>query len=85
MNFYDYIKSLTESELQDYASRCSTTPDYIKVHLVYGTKIPRPPLLRALALESDGKLSIDDVLNHFYGYQNDKKSTKQQASSLLTR
>lgn len=65
MKLRDYIRGLTPDQLAAYAESCGTTPDYIKVHLVYANKTPRRALMMALAYNSGGSVTEIDVLQHF--------------------
>lgn len=65
MSFAKFVKSLSRPELEAYAQRCGTTANYITVHLLHATKEPRKKLREALANESDGKVSLNEVLQHF--------------------
>jgi len=68
MNLSTYWKSLDAPAREQYASRCGTTLSYIKVHLIpVARKVPRKELLINMAKESDGNVSIPEVLAHFYG------------------
>ena len=65
MKLRDYIGGMTEQELADYAQRCSTTPNYLSTHIRYATKDPSVKLIRTLARESGGVVSISEVLEHY--------------------
>lgn len=71
MKLVDYIRSIDSprepggNPLEAYASRCGVTIGYMKVHILYARKEPRFRLLRALARESEGKVSLCEVLQHF--------------------
>jgi len=65
MKFRDYIRSLNNDQINVYADACHTTSDYIRVHLVYARKTPRPALLKALAFNSGGNVTELEVLQHF--------------------
>lgn len=65
MKFYDFIAELNESELESYAAKCGTTARYIRNHLKLAKKVPRPALLNALWQQSGGKLSREDIHDHF--------------------
>ena len=65
MKLRDYINSLTDDQLQAYAERCSTTVNYLGTHIRYATKEPSVKLIRALARESVGNVSLADVLEHY--------------------
>lgn len=67
MNFADFIRNMSEEELDSYARNCSTTVGYIKVHLLHARKVPKKKLMAALVEHSLGKITDDDVLSHFYG------------------
>lgn len=66
MTLYDYIQQLSPSELEEYATKCSTSPGYIEVHIKHARKVPRPALMDNLHLQSEGKVSKKEVLEHFY-------------------
>ncbi|MFC3902531.1 hypothetical protein SAMN05421749_103287 [Acinetobacter marinus] len=65
MKFKEYLQSLSEDQIQAYAQRVGTTPNYLMVHLFYAYKEPRKKLREALSRESDGMVTDDDVLEHF--------------------
>ncbi|WP_339898242.1 hypothetical protein [uncultured Gilvimarinus sp.] len=65
MKLRDYIESLTTDEREAYARKCGTTPDYMRIHILTARKEPRKPLREALARESDGNVSLLEVLQHF--------------------
>ena len=65
MKLSDYIKSLSPEEREVYARRCGTTPSYLRIHILAATKEPRRALREALARESGGNVSLDEVLEHF--------------------
>lgn len=64
--FSKFIKSLSEEELTSYAERCRTSAVYLTGHLRPGYKTPRKELMTALVINSNGALTRDDVLAHFY-------------------
>ena len=66
MTFNKYWRGLSKTERAAYAERAETSPEYIRVHLFYGRKIPRRPLLERLAAASEGELNLSDVIDHFY-------------------
>jgi hypothetical protein len=66
MTFNDFYKSMSPEELSDYADRCGTTVLYLKHQLRRANKVPRNILLNNLWQESGGKLSRQDVLDHFF-------------------
>lgn len=71
MKLSAYIRSIDNPKapegnpLGDYARRCNVTIGYMKVHVLYARKEPRFRLLLALAAESQGCVSIPEVLQHF--------------------
>ncbi|MBU1330892.1 MAG: hypothetical protein KJ884_02045 [Gammaproteobacteria bacterium] len=71
MKLADYIRNIdkprepTGNPLEAYAQRCGVTIGYMKVHVLYARKEPRFRLLRALARESEGRVSLMEVLQHF--------------------
>lgn len=65
MKFRDFILNMTPDELNQYAKATGTTTGYLKTHLLYGYKEPRKNLRKALAEHSGGKVSEQEVLQHF--------------------
>ncbi len=65
MKLSDYIRSLDQAALNGYAERCNSTPAYISSHVYYARREPRKALREALARESQGKVSMAEVLEHF--------------------
>jgi hypothetical protein len=65
MTLRDYIDSLNNQELEDYATRCGTTILHMTVKIKYARCQPRPALRDALSAQSNGKVSDFSVLVHF--------------------
>lgn len=65
MKLAEYIKSLSPKEREAYARRCGTTPSYLRIHILAARKEPRRPLREALARESEGNVTLEEVLEHF--------------------
>lgn len=65
MKLRDYINTLPADQLAAYAIRCSTTANYLGTHIRYATKEPSVKLMRALARESQGVVSLGEVLEHY--------------------
>jgi len=70
MKLADYIRKLDRprsltNPLQAFADRCGVTIGYMKVHVLYARKEPRFRLLLALSRESEGQVSLHEVLQHF--------------------
>ncbi len=66
MTLKKYFTSLNDKEQGAYAKKAGTTVGYIKTHLIYGRKLPRPGLMEGLAKASNGKISQRQLLNFFY-------------------
>lgn len=60
-----YINSLTIESLSAYASRCRIAESYMRLHVKYARKDPSVSLIKALARESGGHVSLAEVLEHF--------------------
>ena len=65
MKFRDFLLQLSPDELDVYAASAGTTSGYLMTHLLYGYKEPRKKLRKALATQSNGKVSEMEVLEHF--------------------
>lgn len=65
MKLRDYINMLAGDQLEAYATRCSTTANYLGTHIRYATKEPSVKLMRALARESQGMVTLGEVLEHY--------------------
>lgn len=66
MRLFDYIGSLDEKELDDYAKRCDTTVNYLAGHIKHARRIPNKELFTKLATESKGNVTKHEVFEHFY-------------------
>ncbi|MDC5522404.1 hypothetical protein ACT43R_02925 [Acinetobacter baumannii] len=76
MKFRDFILNMTPDELDQYAKAAGTTSGYLKTHLLYGYKEPRKNLRKALAEQSSGKVSEQEILQHFGLYPSLDASTQ---------
>lgn len=65
MKLREYIGVLNPDALDAYAQRCGTTTNYLATHIRYATKEPSVKLMRALARESEGQVSLFEVLEHY--------------------
>lgn len=65
MKLRDYISSLDPIETAAYAERCSIAVSYLRMHVKYASKNPSVSLIKSLALESDGSVTLAEVLEHF--------------------
>lgn len=68
MDIRTYWQSLTPKQKKTFAHKASTSVNYIKCHLVRDppTRIPRPPLYKALIKASGGKISYQAMFRYFY-------------------
>lgn len=66
MTFPEFLNSLTKDELSAYAKQVGTSVPYITVHLKHARKTPRPDLMEKLWEKSNGRLSRQAVLDHFF-------------------
>jgi hypothetical protein len=68
MEFREFYLSLDPDEREIYAKRVGTTTKYMPQLIAERPfKVPKPALMRALADKSDGHVSLEEVLTHFYG------------------
>ncbi len=65
MKLRDYINYLDSEGLHRYALRCGIATSYLRFHVKYASKDPSVSLIRSLAKESEGMVSIGEVLTHF--------------------
>jgi hypothetical protein len=65
MKLRDYINTLDPEKSVAYAVRCNIAPSYLRLHVKYASKDPSVSLIRALAKESEGAVSLSEVLEHF--------------------
>lgn len=65
MKLREYISRLDSEELAAYAERCQIAVSYLRIHVKYGSKDPSVSLIKSLTRESDGSVSLAEVLEHF--------------------
>jgi len=65
MTLPEYITSLDQDGVTRYAARCGISSSYLRLHVKYASKDPSVSLIKALARESGGRVSILEVLEHF--------------------
>lgn len=65
MTLRDYITNLNSKALSEYARRCKISESYLRLHVKYASKDPSVTLIKALTRESEGCVSLADVLVHF--------------------
>ena len=65
MKLRDYIDSLNSEALLAYALRCKIAVNYLRLHVKYASKDPSVSLIKSLAHQSEGRVSLAEVLDHF--------------------
>lgn len=65
MKLRDYISNLDSEALAAYAKRCHIAISYLRLHVKYASKDPSVSLIKSLTRESDGCVSLVEVLEHF--------------------
>lgn len=65
MKLRDYINRLNSDSLLAYAERCRIAESYLRLHVKYASKDPSVSLIKSLARESEGCVSLAEVLEHF--------------------
>jgi hypothetical protein len=65
MKLRDYINQLDSEKLTAYAGRCRIAVSYLRLHVKYASKDPSVSLIKSLARESEGCVSLAEVLVHF--------------------
>ena len=65
MKLRDYINGLDSEGVAAYAQRCRIALSYLRLHVKYASKDPSVSLIKSLTRESDGCVSLAEVLEHF--------------------
>lgn len=65
MKLRDYINGLDSDAITAYAGRCHIAVSYLRLHVKYASKDPSVSLIKSLARESEGLVSLAEVLEHF--------------------
>lgn len=65
MKLRDYINHLDSEALTAYAVRCRIAVSYLRLHVKYASKDPSVSLIKSLSRESEGSVSLGEVLEHF--------------------
>lgn len=65
MKLRDYINQLDTDALTAYAERCQIALSYLRLHVKYASKDPSVSLIKSLNRESEGCVSLAEVLEHF--------------------
>eukprot|EP01034_Spumella_vulgaris_P013548 gene13548-17292_t len=58
MKLRDYISQLEPEDLFAYANRCGIAESYLRIHVKYASKNPSVSLIKSLARESNGAVSL---------------------------
>ena len=56
-NFNEYILQMSDERLVKFSQDSGTTPNYIKRHLIYKKKIPRPEMIDALVFKDNASVT----------------------------
>lgn len=65
MKLREYINGLDSKQLGAYAGRCRIAVSYLRLHIKYASKDPSVSLIKSLTRESEGFVSLAEVLEHF--------------------
>lgn len=65
MKLRQYIDRLGTEGMGAYAERCGISANYLRIHVRYASKDPSVSLMRALAEQSQGAVTIESVLQHY--------------------
>jgi hypothetical protein len=65
MKLREYIDLMDADALKAYAERCQIATSYLRLHVKYASKDPSVSLIKSLARESQGNVSLAEVLEHF--------------------
>lgn len=65
MTLRDYINRLNSEALVAYAKRCHISESYLRLHVKYASKDPSVSLIKSLTRESEGFVSLSEVLSHY--------------------
>lgn len=65
MKLRDYINDMDSEALSAYAVRCRIAASYLRLHVKYASKDPSVSLIKSLTRESEGNVSLAEVLEHF--------------------
>lgn len=65
MKLREYIGHLDSDAAIAYAGRCGIAVSYLRLHVKYASKDPSVSLIKSLARESEGSVSLGEVLEHF--------------------
>lgn len=86
MRFRDYYLSLSAEEREAYATRAGTTVKYLpQLTNERPFKVPKDDLLRRLAEASEGNVSLEEVLSHFFSQPRHKGPRRQKSTGADER
>lgn len=80
MKLREYYLGLTPEQREAYAKRAGTTIGYLP-QLMTWHRFPKPNLMKALAEASEGNVSRDEVLEHFYSQAPNRAEGSQEAAA----
>lgn len=66
MTFVDFYKNLSAKERETYHKRAGCAPNYIDAHLIHARRTPRPGRMEKMVEATDGAVSWNEMLSHFY-------------------
>ena len=68
--FNEFIEQLhKKGELENYALRVGTSPQYLFTHLKHRRKIPSKQFMQLLVQESNGEFTLKELVLWFYGLE----------------
>lgn len=67
MEFRSYYQSLTDEQKKSFAQQAGYELSYIETHLIRAYKTPGRKGMRRLVKASNGAVSWQEILLHFYG------------------
>lgn len=65
-NFAEFIRLMSDDELKKYANASGTTVSYLKNHLIYKKKIPRPEMIESLVSAARQQFTKQQFVHWLY-------------------
>lgn len=65
-DFHQFISNLSQEQLEKFAVDSGSTVNYIKFHLIYKKKIPRPETIDSVVLAARGAFTKAQFVNWLY-------------------
>lgn len=65
-DFQQYILNLSQQKLEEFATEAGTTVNYLKRHLIYKKKTPRPDAIELMVKASNGDFSKAQFIQWLY-------------------